>query len=888
MGRPGGYRREEPEGAVDHGPSTVPPASPETVPETVPETLPEIDCLRTMTDPGTADPVDPVSAGWVRGFVLQPTYKIERGRPVACLYGTLETGESFLVRDRRPVPGFWVLDTHRDRPVEVAPDLVERVVPAEQTGKTTMAGEPVARVEVRRPADAPTVRDRLHARGCPTFEADVRFAVRYLMDRSIQGSLALRGASEHRPGSGQGIVRVFEDPEVAPADWTPELSVLSFDIETDPSAERVLSIALYGCGASEVMMGLPEGEAAPDGVRGFHSEADLLAAFAHRVRELDPDVVTGWNVIDFDLRVLADAAERWGGILELGRAPGAVRISPRGGRGRSSASVPGRAILDGIQLLRGAFVRMDSYSLDAVAREILGEGKTLGSDAGRDGGPDGAPGGGSSGKAQEILRLWREDRAALAEYNLTDARLALEIVERLELVELAVERSRLTGLAPDRMGASVAAFDFLYLSELGRRNLVAPTVGSPSEDDDVPAETAGGTVLDSRPGLYENVLVFDFKSLYPSLIRTFGIDPLGRLQAESQAVAQPVAQPVEGAEGAVDDGARVVAPNGTAFRRQDDEHPSILPGLLDGLFPQREAARARGDRVASYAVKILMNSFYGVLATPVCRFYDPEIANAITGFGRTVLLWSRERIEAWGHRVLYGDTDSLFVAPVEGPARTDAEAARSLGEEVAASLNRALAAWIDERWGVESKLELQFERLYLKLLLPAVRSGGRGAAKRYVGLVEEGGERRTVFTGMEVVRRDWTELARQVQQQLYERLFSDRPVDDYLRGVLADLREGRLDGLLVYRKRLRKAPSQYTSTTPPHVRAARKMRGPLPRVVAYVTTVAGPEPEGDVRHDLDYEHYVEKQLRPVAEPVLELLGLEFDAFTGKGHQLGLF
>jgi len=825
-----------------------------------------------MTDPGTADPADRSSSGWVRGFVLQPTYRIERGRPVVCLYGTLETGESFLVRDQRPVPAFWVLDAHRERAVEVAPDLMERVVPAEQAERTTMAGEPVARVEVRRPVDAPTVRDRLHERGYPTFEADVRFAVRYLIDRSIKGSLALRGPSRPDPAGGPGIARVFEDPEVVPADWTPRLSVLSLDIETDPSAERVLSIALYGCGAAEVLMGLPEGERAPDGVRGFHSEADLLAAFAHRVRELDPDVVTGWNVIDFDLRVLSDAAERWGGILELGRAPGAVRISARGRRGGSSASVPGRVILDGIQLLRGAFVRMESYSLDAVARKILGEGKTLGPGGKQGDGQDG-PG----GKAEEIFRLWREDRAAFTEYNLTDARLALEILERLELVELAVERSRLTGLAPERMGASVAAFDFLYLSELGRRGRVAPTVGSPSEDDDAPAETAGGTVLDPRPGFYENVLVFDFKSLYPSLIRTFGIDPLGHLQV------------ADGAEGSLGkEEAVVVAPNGAAFRRQEEGHPSILPGLLDELFPRREAARERGDRVTSYAIKILMNSFYGVLATPVCRFYDPAIANAITGFGRTVLLWSRERIEAWGHRVLYGDTDSLFVAPVEGPARTDAGAARALGDEVAASLNRALAAWVDERWGVKSKLELQFERLYLKLLLPAVRSGGRGAAKRYVGLVEEGGERRTVFTGMEVVRRDWTELARQVQQQLYERLFSDRPVDDYLRGVLGDLREGRLDDLLVYRKGLRKAPSEYTSTTPPHVRAARKMRGPLPDVIAYVMTVAGPEPEGDVRHELDYEHYVEKQLRPVTEPVLELLGMEFDAFTGKGHQLGLF
>jgi len=810
----------------------------------------------------------------VRGFVLQPTYRVERGRPVVSLYGVLETGESFLVRDHRPVPCFWVLEEHAERAAALGADvahLVERVVPAD---RVSFDGEPVVRVEVRRPPDAPPVRDRLHRQGVPTFEADVRFALRYLIDRSIRGSLAIRGPSARGPG----IDRVFEDPEVEPAAWSPELSVLSFDLETDPRPGRpnaILSVALHGCGASEVLMVCPEGTPRPAGVVALPTEGELLAAFAHRVRELDPDVLTGWNVIDFDLRVLVEASERWGGILELGRGPGAVRLSrpgrSRGRRGPSSASVPGRSILDGIQLLRGASVRMESYALDAVAREILGEGKTV----------DLGPGG------MEVLRLWREDRETLARYNLTDARLALEILETLELVELAVERSRLTGLPPERMGASIAAFDFLYLAELGRRGIVAPTLGARelleaadegdgADEDEVralsPVGTSGGAVLEPRPGIYENVLVFDFRSLYPSLIRTFGIDPLNYL---SEAPQQAESDAIE-------------APNGAAFRRDrargGTAEPGILPALLDDLFPRREAAQVRGDRVASYAIKILMNSFYGVLATPACRFYNPQISNAITGFGREVLGWSRDRIEGWGHAVLYGDTDSLFVRS----DRSDAATAQALGEELAERLNRALAAWIDERWHLGSQLEMQFERLYLRLLLPSTRGGGRGAAKRYVGLVEEDGERRTVFTGMEVVRRDWTELARTVQRELYERLFSDRPLEEYLRGVLDELRTGGLDDLLVYHKGLRKAPSEYIATTPPHVRAARLMTGPLPDVIAYVMTVAGPEPAGAVRHDLDYGHYIDKQLRPVAEPVLELAGQSFDVLTGQGHQLGLF
>jgi DNA polymerase-2 len=432
-------------------------------------------------------------------------------------------------------------------------------------------------------------------------------------------------------------------------------------------------------------------------------------------------------------------------------------------------------------------------------------------------------------------------------------------LDRLRLVELAVERSLLTGMPPDRIAASIASFDFLYLTELWRRGVVAPTVrfsGTPE------VATTGGHVLDPRPGLYRNVLVFDFKSLYPSVIRTFQIDPLGYLPAP-----KPEDDPI-------------VAPNGAAFRRER----GILPRLLDDLFPRREAAKAAGDKVASQAIKILMNSFYGVLGTSACRFASPALANAITGFGREILLWAKGRIESRGYRVLYGDTDSLFVlAGLDDPA-----GARELGARLVAELNDVLARHVATTWRVESRLELEFETLYLRLLLPAVRHGTAGARKRYAGLVEIDGERRVVFTGMEVVRRDWTELAKRVQRELYERLFSDRPVDSYLREVVADLRAGRLDGQLVYRKALRKALDAYTASTPPHVAAARKLSGRPGRIVSYVITEDGPEPCEERRSPIDHEHYVQKQVRAVAEPVLTLLRLEFDAVVGDDVQRKLF
>jgi DNA polymerase II len=168
-----------------------------------------------------------------------------------------------------------------------------------------------------------------------------------------------------------------------------------------------------------------------------------------------------------------------------------------------------------------------------------------------------------------------------------------------------------------------------------------------------------------------------------------------------------------------------------------------------------------------------------------------------------------------------------------------------------------------------------------------MRHGTAGARKRYAGLVDGKDGARVVFTGMEAVRSDWTEAAKDVQRELYARLFADEPVDAYLRGVVKDLRAGKLDHRLVYRKALRKPPEAYTATTPPHVAAARK-KGQRRGRIAYVITVAGAEPADAPHARLDYEHYVAKQIGAVAEPVLTLLGLELADVTGDQRQLPLF
>src|SRR5687767_2532811 len=587
-----------------------------------------------------------------RGFITQASYRVAtdanaRRRPVIQIYGRLEDGASFLVRDDRQRPHFYIRGADLERARAAG-------APAgSPTTRRSFDGTQVARIEVEAPGDVPPVRDRLHASGIDTYEADLRFAVRYLIERRIKAGCTIDGA----PSAGKSVTWVFDNPTLAPADVNIEPRVLSFDIETDPKG-RLLAISLYAPGLDEVLIVDDGNRDMPEKSTRCESEFAALTRFCDRVRAADPDVLTGWNIVDFDLASLTRIASRVQHPFDLGRDAGPIRLrKPEGYFGSGQASIPGRLVLDGIDLLRGAFVRMDDYSLDAVARRVLGEGKAVKGDV-RD-------------RLGEILHNYREDLPAFALYARTDARLAYQIVEKLNVVQLAFARSKLTGMTPDRVAASIASFDFLYLSELEQLKIVAPSVRS--SDSRVHAAQQGGHVLEPLTGKHRNVWVFDFKSLYPSIIRTFNIDPLSYVETPTQ--AEPL----------------IETPGG-AFRRA----PAILPRMLDELFPRRDAAKRAGDNVAGHAIKILMNSMYGVLGTPACRFYNPALANSITGMGKEMLLWSKAWFEAAGFQVLYGDTDSLFVHS----AADDPERGAQRGPELSAALSKQLATYIEERWRV--------------------------------------------------------------------------------------------------------------------------------------------------------------------------------------------
>ena len=776
-----------------------------------------------------------------RGFLLHVFQRHREGRSVIFAVGRLESGGTFALVDDRHAPSFFI----RSSDLAAAQShLGDGDLSVRETDWTTMDGETVWRVEARQQKTARQLAERLHKIDVRTYEADVAFDRQYLMDRGIRGAVRISGSWRQ----GSGVDRVYQNPQLEPDDWEPQLSALALDIETDMEASQIFAVSLVGFGTERArqveeihIVGLPTPDDPPH-LYCHGNEGKLIEALSDRVRSIDPDILTGWNLIDFDLPVIQRRAKAHGQTFNLGRSSDASWYREGDVWGGSRVVVYGRQVLDAMHLFRSVPRAFDDYRLETVARAVLGRGKA-------------AEPGPHETLPQFILRAYREDRSAFCEYCLEDSRLVRDALEKEGLIQLSLRRSLLTGLPLERAWGSVAAFDFLYISELHKRGLVAPTNGVDRRGVD---GAPGGLVLEAEVGLYRNIFVFDFKSLYPSIIRTFNIDPLALVRATS--CAQPI-----------------TAPNGASF----DRDVGILPALLDVLFTSREHARATGDELASLAYKIVMNSFYGVLGTDACRFAEGSLAGAITGFGHDILRWAKDLLERDGAgRVLYGDTDSLFV-DADLPKDIGAEDALAKGRQLSRWMNDQLADHLQREYGVVSRLDLEFEKLYRRLFLPPMRgSGDRARAKGYAGLkVGAAGKEELEIVGMEAVRRDWTDLAHDLQRDLLSRLFREAPADEMESAVTAWIRAvrcGEKDGDLVYRKSLRRSLESYTSSSPPHVTAARLLPEPS-GVIHYVLTAAGPQPVGFVTAPLDYEHYIEKQIRPIVATIGQVCDIDVEA-----------
>ena len=778
-----------------------------------------------------------------KGFIVYPTYIHKEDKTFVLLYGRLANGESFVsVSEMQPY--FYIREKDQKK---IKKYLGKFSV--EKTKFSNFSGESVVKISHATNTELNKLHKHIY-KTVDTYEADIKPHMRFLMDHNILGNLSIEGDYT----SSERIDRIYQDPTIKPLDRThiPKLKIASIDIESDKTGGELYCIGIV---SDNYKKNFFVGSQKLKDTVSCKTEAECLEKFKSALLGLDPDIITGWNMIDFDLSLLRAMFAKHNIPFDLGRDNSPTKLRIESGFFRSSkADMSGRQVLDGLNLIRDPIIRdsplvrdtkFESFTLEGASQALLKTGKLLK----------------GSNRHLQIDELYLSKKLAdnqkLVNYNLLDCDLVYQILKKSKTIELAIERSQLTGLPLDRISGSIAAFDSLYIRNAHKKGIVSPSNRFGLKEERI----TGGYVQSSKPGIYHNVLILDFKSLYPSIIKTFNIDPASFL--ESAKSKDKV----------------ITSPNKAHFKNTD----GILPIIISELHTARESAKKRSDLLASHAIKITMNSFFGVLASPSCRYFNLDMANAITHFAQYIIKLTVKEIEKLGYKVIYGDTDSVFVDTNLGKAKANA-----LGLELQKKINTFFDKHVKSKYDRKSFLELEFEKQYLSMVLPAVRGSTEGAKKRYAGLLEKNGKEELEITGLEAIRGDWTEAAQEFQTKLLMRVFKKQPIKPFIKSYIKKIMNKELDSKLVYRKSLRKPLEEYVKTTPPHVKAARKLKKLESKTVEYYITTDGPEPLQNLNHKLDYEHYIKKQIEPIANQILQLLGEEFSDVLQGSKQKTLF
>jgi len=641
----------------------------------------------------------------------------------------------------------------------------------------SIRGERLTKIEGQTPRDVGQMREEFDH-----YEADILFPNRLLIDKDITSGVRVPARRETEDGP----IRVPHD-ELEPVDASVDPRVNTFDIEVDDRSgfpeegeETIVCLTSHDSYDDQYVVWLydsPAGidpPAALDGydpieddfeadVRVFEEEEAMLDAFVAYVEETDPDVLTGWNFDDFDAPYVLDRMEELQGPhhdydLSVDRLSRVDEVWRSGWQG---PDIKGRVVFDLLYAYqRTKFTELDSYRLDAVGEQELGVGKER------------YPG--------DIGDLWEDDPEQLLEYNLRDVELCVELNEQQNIIPFWLEVASFVGCKLEDATTPGDAVDMYVLHKL-HGNFALPSKGKHDAED-----YEGGAVFDPITGVRENVTVLDLKSLYPMCMVTINASPETKVDPDAY------------------DGETFRAPNGQHFRKEPD---GVIREMVDELLSEREEKKSlrnehdpdsgeyeQYDRQQA-AVKVIMNSLYGVLGWDRFRLYDKEMGAAVTATGREVIEFTDQVTSEMGKSVVYGDTDSVMIElggdvskdeAIEQSFELEDEINDSYDEFAESELNVDLDAEEDHRFQIE------FEKLYRRFFQA-------GKKKRYAGHIvwKEGKDVDDVdITGFEYQRSDIAPITKRVQKDVIDRIVHGEDAENiktYVHDVIADFQDGNVD-----------------------------------------------------------------------------------------------
>ncbi|MEA1965685.1 MAG: DNA-directed DNA polymerase, partial [Euryarchaeota archaeon] len=590
--------------------------------------------------------------------IIDSDYIIDNGKAVVRLFGRDLDGRSVCCFVPDFEPYFYV------QPASIKDSLTG--IPEIKRMETVSRYEPVGyqehpekmlKVVVGMPKDVPTIRDEVQAYADRVYETDIMFKNRFMIDTGIFGmgwAQTVDEAGSTEPAYPRGVdSEVTVVSQIAPAEITRNapMRYLAFDIEClvdggIPTADRspiiMISLAFEPAHQGEletlVLVG-KEADLDCDGTEHFTDEADLLNRFFEVVRDYDPDVILGYNSNEFDFPYITkrvEMLEAQGKRLRanIGRDNRAVFCRKIGIV--THVSVTGRIVADVLPLVRRAY-SIKQYTLKNVAKTLLDIEKF-------------------DVSLQQMGEYWNDDGEKLAEfieYARRDSVLALRLLLNLRLLDKYIALSQVSGaLLQDVLdGGQSSMVENLMFREFEKRDRVI----SPRPEQDLMGkrysdseELKGGAVLEPVRGLLKDVVVLDYKSLYPTIMMAHNLCYSTVITGD-----RPPGSP-ESESDSVQDFDLIRAPSGGEFvpaKVYNGIVPGILENLLDRRTETKKKMRSAGEEehrvldATQNALKILLNSFYGYSGYARARLYSLVLANAVTSFGRKNITDTKELID---------------------------------------------------------------------------------------------------------------------------------------------------------------------------------------------------------------------------------------------------
>ena len=625
--------------------------------------------------------------------------------------------------------------------------------------------------------------------------------------------------------------------------------ILAFDIESaefEIGKGEILMVSVAGEGIEKVIV-TRKFDGKTKNMIFVKDERELIQEFVKTVKNYQPDILTGYFSDGFDMPYIRERAEK--NRLKLGIGIDGSSISFIKGIIQSS-KITGIVHIDlykFVNTMISYILKSETLSLNEVASELIGEEK-LKFDMKK--------------TASHITKGRDIDWESFALYNLQDSAITYKLA-----LKLWPNISELTKFIGEPLfNVSRASYSQLVenyiIHNLKEFNEIAEN--RPSHDRIAERRKRkkyeGAFVFQPSPGLYENIAVFDFRSLYPSIITSFNLSPSSIQEDEKNAYETPEMQ--EGKK---------------KIRFYFNKKKSIIPILLQRLLDERKKIKEQKKKektaileARDYNLKTLANAAYGYYAYSGARYYSPESAASATAIGRYYLHETIEKIEKKGYKVIYGDTDSIVIL-LENKKEKDAlEMLKDINEKLPGTM------------------ELELEDFYKRGIFVTKRTGNQGAKKKYAMLSKEG---KIKIRGFETVRRDWCDLAKEVQDKVLKAVLEEGNAESslkYVKKIIKELKEKKIPvEELIIKTQLKKGILEYENIGP-HVTIAKEMinRGMPVRegaIIEYVVSRGKPKerirdkarlPEDMKEGDYDLDYYINNQIINAVGSIFEVFNID--------------